>query len=187
MLPGDEASYQVLVDQPMRREGFHVKLDRGFEEGTYCAYVEFHGLADRVGFTPAHRHAMKYCALLKGELDAPFLQTTGDIEDPSLDCDPRRKRDLELAYLTFPIHTHDGKFNDKAMKEEFQVSLMCADQQWDQMQAGAHTKRQTARRDTFRRQLGELLGGDAYRHVDTKTKTRLVDDVTPLAFPSLAR
>jgi hypothetical protein len=115
------------------------------------------------------------------------LYSPDEIEDPSRSAGPRKKRDLELTYLTFPVVMHNGEFHDDAVKKEFGVALLRGGQQWDQMRAGAETKRHELRRVTFRRQLGELLGSDAYRHVDAKTKTQLLDDVTPLVFPSLGR
>ncbi len=56
----------MLDEYRMSREGLHVKLDRGFEEGTYCIYAEFNDLASRVGVAAAHRRAGEYCGLLKG-------------------------------------------------------------------------------------------------------------------------
>ena len=38
---GGRESFEVLAEQRLGRQGFHVKLDRGFEDGTYCVYVEF--------------------------------------------------------------------------------------------------------------------------------------------------
>lgn len=67
---GDEEFWQVLDEYRMSREGLHVKLDRGFEEGTYCIYVEFNDLASRVGVAAAHRRAGEYCGLLKCSLTA---------------------------------------------------------------------------------------------------------------------
>ena len=55
-------SYEPLVEQRLGQSGLHVKLDKGFEQGNYCLFVEFDGLATRIGFRSAHRQALEYCA-----------------------------------------------------------------------------------------------------------------------------
>ena len=41
MTAEDGESYAALVEQRLGRQGLEVKLDRGFEDGVYCVYVEF--------------------------------------------------------------------------------------------------------------------------------------------------
>ena len=141
----------------------------------------------RVGFTAAHRQAEEFCALLHAQLARHSRHSIGDIEDASRTGDRRRKRDLELTYLAFPVVTADSRYHDDAVKEEFRVALLRAGQQWDQAQARADTRRHASRRDAFRERLGTLLAGDAYRDMDEATRQRLLDDVTALAFPPRGR
>jgi hypothetical protein len=183
MTAEDGESYELLVEQRLGRQGLEVKLDRGFKDGVYAAYVEFDALAGRVGFTAAHRQAAEFCALLKAQLDHHSRHSIGDIEDASRTGDPRRRRDLELTYLAFPILTADGRPHDDVLKEEFRVALLRAGQQWDQAQARAKTHRRHTRREEFRRELGELLDGDAYRGMDDATKERLLEEIPSLVFP----
>lgn len=183
----DDESYEVLVEQRLGRQGLEVKLDRGFEDGVYCVYVQFEGLAARVGFTAAHRQAEEFCGLLNAQLARQSKHSIGDIEDASRTNDRRKKRDLELTYLAFPVVTADSRYHDDAMKEEFRVALLRAGQQWDQVQARADTRRHASRKDAFRERLGALLAGDAYRGIDAATKEQLLDDVATLAFPPRGR
>ncbi len=180
---GNEESWEVLAEYPMVREGLHVKLDRGFEQGTYCIYVEFNDLASRVGFAAAHRRAGEYCGLLNAELDRFAGHSVGETEDASRRAGSGRRRDLELTYLTFPVVMADGRFHDNAMLKEFRTAVLRTGQQWDQVQARIDTQKQERRRDAFRQQFGELLAGDAYQHLDKVTKDRLMDEVPALAFP----
>jgi hypothetical protein len=174
---------ELLVDQRLGRQGLEVKLDRGFESGVYCGYIEFEALASRVGFAAAHRRATDYCTLLWTQLARLTKHSVGEIEDPSYMGNPRRKRNLELTYLTFPIFTCDSRCHDNAVKEEFRLALLRAGQQWDQVQAREDTRRHASRRDAFRANLGSLLASDAYSQLDEAAKQRLLDDVTALAFP----
>lgn len=187
MTAEDGESYAALVEQRLGRQGLEVKLDRGFEDGVYCSYVQYEVLASRIGFTAARRQAGEFCALLKGRLAACSGYSLGEVEDASRTGDPRRKRDLELTYLTFPVLAADGRYHDAAVKEEFRIALLRAGQQWDQVQARADNRRHVSRLDAFRRRLGALLAGDAYRHVDDATKARLLDEVSTLAFPPRGR
>ncbi len=141
------------------------------------SYVEFEGLAARVGFTAAHRQAAEFCALLKAQLDQHSRHSIGDIEDASRTGDPRRRRDLELTYLAFPVLTADGRYHDDAVKEEFRLALLRAGQQWDQVQARADTRRHAGRQEAFRTRLAALLAGDAYGHMDDATKKRVAGRV----------
>lgn len=179
----EEESHEVLAEQRLGQRGLHVKLDRGFEDGTYCLYVEFDVLASRIGFGPAHRQAVEYCDLLKEQFGRFSGHSLDETDDPSRAAAPGRKRDLELTYLTFPLVTNDGRVHDKAMQETFRLSVARASQQWDQMQARAATERQHSRRDAFRRRLSKLLTNDAYAHVDEATRKRLLEEVSALAFP----
>jgi hypothetical protein len=180
---GEEESCGLLVDHRLGRLGLQVKLDKGFHEGIYSVDVEFDEPAARVGFAAARRMAGDYCALLKSQLDCSPGYILGETEDPSRTGDPRRKRDLEMTYLSFPVETEDGRFHDDAIKEQFRVAVLRADQAWDQSQARAQTHRRQTRQEKFRRQLGELLKGEVYADVDAAAKERLLDDVTALAFP----
>ena len=183
MTPEDEESDSVLVEQRLGRQGLEVKLDRGFEDGVYSVYVQFDGLAGRVGFTAAHRQAEEFCALLHAQLARHSRHSIGDIEDASRTGDRRRKRDLELTYLTFPVVTADSRHHDDAVREEFRVALLRAGQQWDQSQARADTRRHASRRDAFRERLGALLAGNDYRHMDDATRERLLEEIPSMAFP----
>ena len=182
-IEGDEESWDVLDEYRMSREGLHVKLDRGFEEGTYCIYVEFNDLASRVGFAAAHRRAREYCSLLKAQVDRFAGHSLGAMEDGSRRAGQGRRRDLELTYLTFPVVMTDGRFHDNAMLQEFRAALLRTGQQWDQIQARASTQKQESRQNAFRLRLGELLAGETYQHVDKTTKDRLLAEVPALAFP----
>lgn len=180
---GDDKSWDVLAEQRLGREGLHVKLDRGFEEGTYCVYVHFTELASRVGFAAARGRAEDFCCLLKTQLDRFACHSLGETEYASGIGVPRKGREAELMYVTFPVVMADGRFRDVAMKKEFSVAALRAGQQWDQSKARADTQRQDSRRDGFRLRLDALLERDAYRHLDKATRERLLEDVPSLAFP----
>ena len=60
MTAEDGESSAVLVEQRLGRQGLEVKLDRGFEDGGYCVYVEYEVLASRIGFTAARRQAGEF-------------------------------------------------------------------------------------------------------------------------------
>ena len=92
MEDGDAESWEVLAEHRLGRQGLHVKLDRGFEDGVYCCYVEFEGLAERVGFSARGRVAGEYCELLKAELARRSLHSVDEIIDASRTDDPRRRR-----------------------------------------------------------------------------------------------
>lgn len=180
---GEEQSWGVLAEQRLGREGLHVKLDRGFKEGTYCVYVHFAELSSRVGYTAARRRAEDFSSLLKQQLDRFAGHSLGETEYASGIGVPRKGREAELMYVTFPVVIADGRFRDVAMKKEFGVAALRAGQQWDQSKARADTQRQDSRRDALRLQLDALLDRDAYRHLDKATRERLLEDVPPLAFP----
>ncbi len=180
----DEEAWDVLAEQRLGREGLHVKLDRGFEQGTYCVYVHFTELASRVGFASARQRAEEFCDLLKRQLDRFAGHSLGETEYASGIGVPRKRREAAVMYVTFPVVMADGRFRDEAMKKEFRAAVLRAGQQWDQEQARIDTQRQEGRRDAFRVQLGALLAGDAYQHLDKATKDRLLEEVPPLAFPS---
>lgn len=180
---GEEQSWEVLAEQRLAREGLHVKLDRGFEEGTYCIYVHFTELASRVGFAAARRRAEDFCGLLKQQLDRFAGHSLGETEYASGIGVPRKGREAELMYVTFPVVMAGGRFRDVAMKKEFSVAALRAGQQWDQSKARADTQRQDSRRDAFRLQLDALLDRDAYGNLDKATRERLLEDVPALAFP----
>ncbi len=180
---GEGESWGVLTEHRLGREGLAVKLERGFEVGTYCVYVEFHDLASRVGFAAAHRRAADFCKLLKAQLGRFAGHSLAETEDASRSAGPGRKRDLELTYLTFAVLTNNGRFHDEAMTEEFRLALLRASQQWDQVQARAGTQRHDGRREAFRVRLAALLAGDAFQHLDQATRERLLKEVPPRAFP----
>ena len=183
MTADGEEAYELLADHRLGRGGVEVKLDKGFAEGTYCVYVEFPDLAERVGFTAAHRQGVAYCERLRAELARLTRHSVGDIEDPSYMGHPRRKRDLELTYLTFPLLTCDSRCHDDGVKEEFRLALLRAGQQWDQEEARGQTRRRHSREDEFRRRLDRLLDGEAYAALDATLKERLLAEVPGLAFP----
>jgi hypothetical protein len=107
----------------------------------------------------------------------------GETEDASRTSDPRRRRDLELTFLSFPVLTSDGRFHDAAMREQFRVAFLRAGQAWEQEEARGQTQRRNTRQERLRRQLAALLDGDAYAAVDAATKERLLAEVPVLAFP----
>jgi hypothetical protein len=182
---GEGEPSELLAEQRLSRGGLQVKLDKGFEEGMYCVYIEFDDLAARVGFAAARRMAGEYCDLLKSELRrSRGYALLGKTEDFSRSGDARRKRDLEATFLSFPVRTCDGRFHDDAMKEHFRVAFLRAGQVWDQVQASEQTHRRHTRQEQFRRQLRELLDGEAYAGVAATAKERLLDEIPPLAYPA---
>lgn len=172
----------LLAEQRMAREGLEVTLDKGFGAGTYAVYVVFDDLAARVGFGAALRRAREYCGLLKGQLRQTVGHRLGHTEDASRTGDPGRKRDLEASFLSFAIKTDDGQYHDDAMRKDFRLAFLRTDQMWDQAQAKVQDQRRGSRQDRFRRQLAELLDGEAYAQVDGATKERLLSEVPSLAF-----
>jgi hypothetical protein len=184
---GEGESYEALAEHRLGRSGMLVKLDKGFEAGVYCIYVEFEGLADRIGFAAARRQAMRYAARIKAQLARAAGYAVGETEDPSRTGGPGRKRDLETTFLSFTVTAADGRFHDAGLQEQFRLALLRADQKWDQLQARADEGRRDGRRERFRQQLGELLSGDAYQHLDRATKERLLAEVTDLAVPARGR
>ena len=144
--------------------------------------MEFDELAQRVGFAAAHRLAKQYGGLLRDQVRRAGSATVGDIEDASRDAAPGRKRDLEATFLSFNLSTGDGRYDDQAMEKQFRDASLRTGQAWDQAQARGQEQRRGNRRESFRRQLAELLDGEAYAQVDAATKERLLADVTALAF-----
>ncbi len=179
---GEEESCEALTVYRQDRLGLQVKLDKGFREGIYSVYVEFDELASRVGFTAARRTAGEYCALLKEQLGRSCAYALGEIEDASRSGDPRRKRDLEMTFLSFAVQTADGRFHDRVMQEQFRVALLRTGQAWEQSEASAQARRRHTRQERFRHQLAALLSGDAYAGVDATIKERLLDEIPALAF-----
>jgi hypothetical protein len=104
------------------------------------------------------------------------------IEDFSHSGDPRRKHDLEHTFLSFALTSNDGLWHDAAMKRQFQIAPLRADQQWDQHQARLDAKRRDRQRESFRQRLDTLLEGENFRHIDGATKERLLAEVTALVF-----
>jgi hypothetical protein len=184
---GEEEPSGVLVEHRLGRSGLVVKLDKGFAAGTYVAYVEFENLANQAGFTTARRQAGEYAARLQREFSHLPGHATGTIEDPSHTGDPRRRRDLEMTFLCFPIETADGRYHDEALKSSFRLAFLRAGQGWDQEQARAQTDHRHTRQEQFRQQLGRLLDGEAYAGVDAATKARLLSEVPPLVFAARGR
>jgi hypothetical protein len=180
---GEGEPLEVLAEHRLGRSGLLVKLDKGFAAGTYVAYVEFEDAASRLGFATARRLARAYGARLQRELTRLPEYATGAIEDPSRAGDPRRKRDLEMTFLSFSIETSDGRYHDEAMKASFRLAFLRTGQGWDQEQARTQMHRRYTRQEQFRQQLGRLLDGEAYAVVDAVTKARLLSEVPPLAFP----
>ena len=99
----------------------------------------------------------------------------------------RRRRDLECTFLSFPLTMDNGHWHDTAMKQQFRLALLRANQEWDQIKARRDTQRHLGRREAFGQRLGALLEGDAYRHLDAATKERLLAEVTELAFSPKGR
>jgi hypothetical protein len=180
---GDGESYEALAEHRLGRAGLLVKLDKGFERGVYCVYVEYGELASRVGFTAARKLALGYCSQLRGQLAGTQGNRVGAVEDASHSDDPRRRCDLECSFLSFAVTSGDGRWHDGVMKERFRIALLRADQQWDQTRAGLSAQRRAGQRQRFREGLDALLAGEPYRHVDAATKERLLAEVTDLAFP----
>ncbi len=182
-----EKAYGILADHRLGRLGLQVKLDKGFEQGSYCVYVEYDDLAARMGFATGHQSAREYCALLKAQLGRLPGYGLGETEDASQSGDPRRKRDLEATFLSFPIETNDGRFHDDEIKEQFRVASLRTGQVWDQARASEQTHRRQTRQEKFRRQLGALLNGEVYAGLDATVKDRLLDEIPALAFPPRGR
>jgi hypothetical protein len=180
---GEGESYEALAEHRLGRSGLQVKLDKGFQEGVYCCYIEYDDLAERVGFTAARRQALAYAGRLREQLARVAGYHAGALDDASQGGDPRRQHDLECTFLSFPVTEDDGRWHDAAMTERFRLALLRADQQWDQARARKEEERRGRRRDSFREQLAELLDGDAYVHLQGVTKERLLAEVTDLAFP----
>jgi hypothetical protein len=179
---GDEESQAILSRQRLDRTGLVVTVDKGYMEGRYCVWVEFDELAQRVGFAAARRLARQYCELLRGQLSGAGDVAVGEIEDGSRTAGPGRKRDLEATFLSFDLGTGDGRYHDRAIGEQFRVASLRAGQAWDQSQAKVQEQRRGNRQEGFRRQLAELLDGEAYARVDAATKKRLLSEVPALAF-----
>ena len=95
---GEEESYEVLAEQAHPPQGMRVKLDRGFQQGVYCVWVEYEQLAERIGFVDARRKALAYAGRLHAQLGWLFGYSLNGIEDFSRSGDPRRKRDLEHTF-----------------------------------------------------------------------------------------
>lgn len=182
MIDEEGEAETLLADHRLDRLGLRVKLDKGFAAGCYCCYVEYDEAAARVGFTAARRLAVAYGSLLKGQLSRSGDLRLGEMDDPSRSGDRRRRRDLEATFLSFPVETADGRFRDAAVAEQFRVAYLRAGQQWDQVQAGAMTRREARRQDAFRQRLEALLNGDGYRQLDSATRERLLAEIPPLAF-----
>ena len=149
--------------------------------------MQFDDLAEKAGFAAAHRTARQYCDRLRGQLDRLPGYSLSDIEDASLTGDPRRKRDLESTFLSFTIDTTDGRFHDKAVREQFRLAMLRAGQAWDQDQAGVQAHRRLGRQENFRRQLADLLDGEGYAQIDGAVKERLLSEIPALAFPARGR
>lgn len=181
---GEEGFCAALVEHRLNRTGLLVKLDKGFDEGVYCVYVHYDDLAARIGNVAARREAMRYGTLILEQMGRTAGYALGDIEDASRSSDPRRRRDLECTFLSFPITANDGCFHDTALKQQFRLALLRVDQEWDQIKARRDMQRHRGRREVFRQRLGTLLDGEAYRQVDAATKERLLAEVTALAFPA---
>ena len=184
---GEGEEYAPLVEHRLGRTGLVAKLDKGFQQGVYCLYVEYGAIADRIGFKAARRQALDYCSRLQMQLASTEGYRLGTLEDPSQSDDPRRKHDLENTFLSIAVTSEDGRWHDKAIKERFRVALLRADQVWDQMQAGRDEERRDSRRERFRQRLGTLLDGAAYRHVDAATRERLLAEVTAMVFSPKGR
>jgi hypothetical protein len=179
---GEEESYETLVAH-RPQAGLLVKLDQGFTQGVYNIVVEYDELADRVGFTVARRQALDYAVVLKERMAHAEGYSLKSLEDASQHGAPGRKRDLESTFLSFAVASDNGSWHDAAMKEQFRVALLRADQEWDQHQARTDKRRQDGRRERFRQRLDALLAGEAYRKMDGAMKERLLAEVTALAFP----
>jgi hypothetical protein len=183
----EEESFEVLAEQPHPPPGLRVKLDKGFESGVYCVWVEYDPLAERVGFEAARRKALAYAQRLHEQMGRLAGYRLCGIEDFSRSGDPRRKRDLEHTFLSFALTAHDGLWHDAAMKQHFQIAPLRADQEWDQHQAHLDARRRDRRREVFRQRLDTLLEGESFRHLDGPTRERLLAAVTDLVFPSRDR
>ena len=126
---GEGESDEALAVHRLGRSGVQVKLDKGFEEGTYCVWVEYNALSDRIGFSAARRQALEYCGRLKGQLaQVAAGYDLGETEDTSRSGDPRRKRNLEMTFLSFAVTADDGRYHDAAIKEQFRIALLRAQQ-----------------------------------------------------------
>jgi hypothetical protein len=184
---GEEESYEVLAEQLHPPRGLRVKLDRGFQQGVYCIWIECEWLAERIGFVAARRKTLAYAERLYEQMDRMAGYSLDGIEDFSHSDDPRRKRNLENTFMSIALTSNDGLWHDAALERQFQLALLCADQEWDQHQAGVDARRHGRRQDVFRRRPDTLLESESYRHIDGTTKERLLAEVTALAFPPKGR
>lgn len=174
----------LLAEQWLGRSGLLVQIDRGFEEGTYAVIVQFDELAERVGFTVAHRRAGGYLALLREQLGRADDYDVGRTEDTSRDASPGRKRDLETTFLAFRVTARDGQFRDADVREKFRVALLRAGQAWEQQEAREQSARRERRQEEFRGRLSRLLKGAAYAELDAATRERLLAEIPAVAFPA---
>lgn len=184
---GEEESFEVLAEHPHPPVGMRVKLDKGFEPGVYCIWLEYEQLAERIGFVAARRKALAYAERLHEQMGRMAGYNLDGIEDFSKSGDTRRKRDLEHTFLSFSLMSNDGLWHDAAMTRQFQIAPLRADQQWDQHQARLDAQRRQRQRETFRQRLDTLLESESFRHIDGATKERLLAEVTALVFPPRER
>jgi hypothetical protein len=176
-------SGQLLAQHPLRHQKFVVKLDKGFDEGTYAIYIEFDDHAEAKGVRAASKAANDYALLLQQQLAKFDGFAVGDIEDASRSAARGRRRDLDSTFLSFPVEYADGRWHDHDIEERFRLALARANQASEHAQARAQSQRRHTRQAKFRQQLDAVLSGDAYRHVDPATKERLAGDITRLVFP----
>src|SRR5271170_8094360 len=85
---GEGEEYAPLVEHRLGRTGLVAKLDKGFEKGVYCLYVEYAGIADRIGFKAARQQALDYCSRLQMQLASTDGYRLAALEDPSQSDDP---------------------------------------------------------------------------------------------------
>lgn len=184
---GEEESYESLAEHRLGRTGLVVKLDRGFEPGVYGLCIEYHGLADKIGFSAGRREALDYACRLHRQMAGSAGYAIDAIEDGSRDGGPGRKRDLECRFVYFAVASEDGRWHDHAIRERFRLALLRADQQRDQYQAGLEERRRDDRRERFQERLETLLAGEDYRQMGSAMKERLLAELTALVFPPRGR
>ena len=59
-LDWSEDESETLAEHGLGRSDLLVKLDRGFEPGVYGVTIEYHSLAERVGFAAARGQALDW-------------------------------------------------------------------------------------------------------------------------------
>ena len=181
---GGEEPYELLAEHPHPPRGLRVKLDKGFEPGVYCIWIEYDLLAEKIGFAAARRKAVAYADRLCEQMGRMAGYSLDGIEDFSHSGDPRRKRDLEQTFLSFALTSNDGLWHDAALKRQFQIAPLRADQEWDQHQARWEARRRGQAARDVPGTLGYGAGGRILPAPGQRDEGRLLVEVTARGLPA---